>query len=264
MIIISITESYANDLVFDDESKTIRELKENIEELDKNKDELIIKSKDFSPDSLLKSYFRDDLNSKDLTNLKVIIDDYNKDRRRLELELNKLSKELKTTTNIKIKLLEEKKDLYKRLTPFIKVDNYKDYLKYIKADTSLYSEKKEIDSDIIRKQEIINNKVEVLEERIKRHKSYLEDNLRMLVEKKLEEKISQLSENPWFASLTTENKIKVLNKTILKIQWRIDTIKEINTITESWIYSWSSNEKKIEIYNITLEKLREFKLTFEK
>jgi hypothetical protein len=53
-VLFSFTESFANDLVFDDEAKTIRELQENIEELDKDKEEIIIKSKDFSPDSTLK------------------------------------------------------------------------------------------------------------------------------------------------------------------------------------------------------------------
>ena len=51
---IITTNAVNNELVFIDESKSIRELKENIEILDKNKEKLIEKSKDFSPDLVLK------------------------------------------------------------------------------------------------------------------------------------------------------------------------------------------------------------------
>ena len=252
------TKSFANDLDFIDEWKTIRELKENIENLDKNKIDLDLKIDSFATELYLIDYLKENLTYADFENLKNIISDYNKDRYRLEKIFNDKSINLKDTKKTKIKLLEVKKELYKNMTPYIKQENYSDYLEYIKSDTSLYSEQKELDSDILRKQEILNNKVETLEKRIVRHKEYIENNLILLVEKKIEEKIFNLNENKDFLALNNDNKINILNKTILKIESRITELKEIEYIDSVNLYLISSNEKKIEIYNIALEKLEVF------
>jgi len=85
------------------------------------------------------------------------------------------------------------------LTTFIKIEQYNNYLDYIKSDTTIYFERKEIDSDIYRKQEIINTKVNVLEERIKEHRIYLEESLQRLVESKMDEKLELLKQNKNFS-----------------------------------------------------------------
>lgn len=256
LVLSLFTKSYANDLDFIDEWKTIRELKENIETLDKDKDNLDVKITSFEADLFIIDYLKENLTYSDFENLKIIISDYNEERFRLEKLLNSKSVQLKSTTSTKIKLLELKKDLYTKITPYIKEESYPDYLKFIKSDTSLYSEKQEIDSDILRKQEILNNKVEVLEKRIERHKEFIENNLRLLVEKKIEEKIFALNENENFLSLNKEEKNTVLEKTISKIRDRITDIDNFDYTDNEYLLS--SNEKKIEIYEITLEKLLEF------
>jgi len=121
--------------------------------------------------------------------MRYIIDEYNKNKQNLERELQEKSKQLLDTTGIRKNLLEEKKELYKKLTSFIKTNEYSNYLEYIKSDTTIYFERKEIDSDIYRKQEIINTKVNVLEEKIKEHRIYLEESLQRLVESKMDERL---------------------------------------------------------------------------
>lgn len=258
-LLFILSKSYANDLDISDSTKTIRELKENIEWLDKAKNELYIKLKDFAPDQKLKSYFREDLSITDLESLKQIIDEYNKNKSILDINLLNNSKQLLDTSDIRVKLLEEKKELYKKITSFIKSEYYQDYLEYIKSDTTIYSERKEIDSDIYRKQEIINNKVIILEEKIKEHKSYLEDSLQKLVEEKMEEKISFLSQNESFSKLSTDEKINILNKTISKLQLLIENLNLENYNSDLWNFIKSNNNKKIEIYKIVLLKLQNFK-----
>ncbi|MDD2907341.1 MAG: hypothetical protein PHH98_01740 [Candidatus Gracilibacteria bacterium] len=262
-VMFSSTKSFAYDLVLSDEGKTIRELKESIEGLDKVKSELYNKLNDFNPDQKLKTFFRDDLVLADLDNLRKIIEQYIKNNSLLEEELSEKSKKLLDVTDIRIKLLEEKKDLYKKMTPFIKSDSYQNYLDYIKSDTAIYSEKKEIDSSIYRKQEIINSKVTILEEKIKEHKTFLEDSLKTLVEGIMDEKINYLSNNKSFSELTNIEKTKILEKTTIKIQNNIDIMKNEALLDNSTIFIKVNNDKKIEIYNIVLKKLEDFKNSFK-
>lgn len=251
-----LPESYANDLVVSDSTKTIRELKENIEWLDKAKEELYLKIKDFAPDQKLKSYFRDDLTLIDLENMRVIIDLYNKNKLNLEIQLQEKSKQLIDTSDIKKSLLEEKKELYKKLTSFIKTSEYSNYLEYIKSDTTIYFERKEIDSDIYRKQEILNTKVNILEEKIKEHRTYIEESLQKLVEWKMDEKLELLKQNKNFSVLKNTQKIEVIEKTIIKTQSLIKSYEDDSSNT-------LNNNKKIEVYKIVLAKLQDFKNSFK-
>lgn len=256
LILLPFKSFWNNDLNFNDSTKTIRELRENIEELDRTKDELYIRSMDFSPDVVLRGYFRDDLTRQDLEILKSVIDDYNFNRRILEKDLNSLSKSLVDTSIIRKNLLEEKKELYKKMTPFIKISHYDDYINYIKSDTIIYSEKTEIDSSIIKKKEMINNKVWAIENRIREHRSYLEDNLRSIVNERLDERISIIASNPWFINLENNRKIEILNAALEK------TNLEINKLAVSEWFMNNSVLQRIEIYNITYRKLEEFRNSF--
>lgn len=262
-LFVSWAKSYAGDLVFSDEAKTIRELKLSIEWLDKVRNELYTKLQDFSPDIKLKTFFREDLTIEDLESLRLIIEQYIARRSALEFELLDSSKKLFDVTQVRIDLLEEKKELYKKMTPYIKIESYQNYLSFIKSDTAMYSEKKEIDSSIYRKQEIINNKVTILEEKIKEHKSYLEDSLKLLVEWKMDEKIILLSSSKSFIELTNEDKIKILEKTIFKIKDNIDSMKRASFWEDLSLFVKINNDKKIEIYNIVLKKIEEFKNSFK-
>lgn len=260
---ISWTKSYAWDLVISDETKTIRELKESIEWLDKLRNDLYTKLQDFSPDQKLKTFFREDLTMTDLESLKLIIEQYINHKSLLEAELLDSSKKLLDVTEIRIKLLWEKKELYTKMTQFIKVDSYQNYLDFIKSDTAIYSERKEIDSSIYRKQEIINNKVTILEEKIKEHKTYLEDSLKILVEWRMDEKITILSNNKSFLELANTEKVKILEKTILKINNTIESMKTDSIWENISTFIKVNNDKKIEIYNIVLQKLEDFKNSYK-
>ena len=95
------------------------------------------------------------------------------------------------------------------------------YLSYIKSNITIYSEKKKVDTDILLKKQIINNKVEKLEKKIERHNSFLQNRLKIIVEKKLTIKIKHISKNKNFNKLSDELKVLVLDKTIIKIKKRI-------------------------------------------
>lgn len=245
------TKSYANDdLVFDDNLKTIKELKESIEKLDNDRKELFNEKLDLNSNDLLMSYFRTDLSKQELLLLENIIDDYNKNKKFLESELNLKAKNLEDTTEIKSNLMDVKKNLYKQMTPFIKISHYNDYLSYIKTDTHYYSEKTEIYSDILKKQELVNTKLVLIEDRIREYRVNLEDTLNQIIYQKIEEKISSIENNPNFEKLDNDLKIEILNKTLDRLN---------SDLEKSLLLSDKASKQKVNIYQIVIKKIIELR-----
>ncbi len=253
VFLLTISVSYA-EVDLNDENKSIRELKENITELDKSKTVIIDEIRKNNPIDDLTWYFNDNLTSADLEEIKNIINVYIKRKNELYLELENKAKNLDSTDEIKSSLLEEKKFMYKSLLPYISTYNYDNYLEYIKSETTLYNEKTWLESDIIRKNEIISNKVEILEEKIIRHKSYIEDSLRIIVNERMEQKLEIIRKNPKFIKLSYLEKIEFLDNTINKIDGKINELEEL------WQNdSYQLNNKKISIYILVKMSLINFK-----
>jgi hypothetical protein len=72
---------------------------------------------------------------------------------------------------------------------------------YIKEQTNFYAEEKELDSSVIKKTEIVNEKITSIEEKIKEHNSSSEESLRELVNLKVDEKLNQIKIDKSFISL---------------------------------------------------------------
>lgn len=237
---------------FNDEWKTIRELKENLVELDKEKDNIIDDINNIISIDQLKDFFVLNLTINNYSELESIVEKYNENRILLEKKFYWIAKNLKSTDELKNQLIENKKDLYKKLVPYIRLDKKDEYLGYVKSDTLYYNEKKEIDASIIRNQELITNKVSSLEEKIKRHNTFLEERFSNLVEVRLNQKILQISQNQNFIELGSEAKIRVLEKTIYKIKDKISNFDE-NEQLSLWL-----TDQKIQIYKIAIKKLEDF------
>jgi hypothetical protein len=104
--------------------------------------------------------------------------------------------------------------------------------------------------------EIINNKVQRIEWRIKEHKQLIDSKVRSIIEQKLGEKLSVLNKNKNFVSLDVTWKRKVIDSIIENIHSRI-TLEEWKS-SGNWGIAQSSL-RKIEVYNIILLKLEDFK-----
>lgn len=256
MFLILLSKSYANDdLVFDDNLKTIKELKHNIEELNINRSNLFNQKLDLNSNDELMSYFRTDLTRDELIILESIIDDYNKTKSFLEYELNQKSKRLEDTDNIKEDLIQVKKNLYQQMTPFIKISHYQDYLDYIRSDTQYFSQKTKIYSDILKKQEIVNSKLWVIEDRIREHKISLQDTLNEIIYKKIGEKIRNIENNPNFKNLDNNKKISILEKTLDRLN---------SDLEKSLLMSDSKSVKKSDIYKIVIQELIDLRNSYIK
>jgi hypothetical protein len=128
----------------------------------------------------------------------------------------------------------------------------KEYLDYISLDVKILKEKKDVDTKLIIKKEIINNKVERIEERIIEHRESLDTKFKALIEAKINEKIETLRNNDKFKGLTPELQARVVDKVIEKIKLQISILEPVVDKTDALL-------RKLEVYRILLLKLDNFK-----
>lgn len=245
-----------------DEWKTIKELKENINELDKTENELSIELDLLNTDYKLKGFLRNDLTLVELNKIRFLVGEYDINKNNTELEIiNKIKERLPIIEEKKI-LLEEKRKLYSWLIPYIDPTFKDDYINYIKWDAKIFNEQRDIETDIIIKREILSNKVDIIETKIQEHRDFIDESIKKVIESRLDEKIQNLNNNPTFQILNDDSKNKVLEKTIRKIKIKLQNLENSQSSTWSGILlkpNTNTLDKKIQTYNIAVEKLETFK-----
>lgn len=264
VLVFFSTNSYANDeVVFSGETKTIKELKKDLKNMEIKEKVISTKLDDFIKDSKLKIYIRSDLTKKEFDDFSFIVSRYLRQKNKLEKKLKKAKNNLEKIKKIKQELLDIKLALYKKMTSYVKPSKYKLYLEYIKSDKEIVSKKNKIETKKLETKDLMDKKVEILEEKIKKYKKTLENDLTKLIEKKLEEKIKNLEKKEDFVKLSNRNKIRLLTKTIERAKAKIESLKkELKEKKESYIFK-DSYERKIEVYYISIEKIEIFKKKFE-
>ena len=231
---------------------TIKEIKEKLYNLQNNQRDLKIESKSLYQDQRLRSFFRDNLSHSEIKNIEFIVNDYTKSKSITNNLLLEKASKLKDVSNEKKILLDQKKELYIKMTPYIKQSEIERYLDYIKSDAKILKESKDIKEKIIVNNEILTTKVSIIEEKIKKHRILLNDSLKQLVKEKISDKINNLENNIKFKVLKNELKLKVIEKTIIRVKILISNLDNNND--KSDIIS-----KKLEIYKILLTELEKFK-----
>jgi hypothetical protein len=235
-----------------DSDKTIKELKQNINLLNKDKKYLNLEFSILNKDLKLQSFFRENLSSLEVQNIKYIINRYLFSKNQLEESIIDKATKLQDTTDDKNLLFNKKKEFYKSLVPFIRKDKLKEYLEYISLDVKILKEKKDVDTKLIIKNEIISSKVEKIEEKIIRHRESLDVKFKALIEEKINTKIDTLRTNEKFKGLSTDLQVDVVDKVVGKIKFQISTLQSIIDQTDAL-------SRKLEVYKILLSKLEEFK-----
>lgn len=237
---------YANDSWVFDDGKTIKNLKKELENIDKNTDILDSNIQNFFDDNKIDSFLKKTISEQENFQLKKIVSLYLSKNKKIENEIKKSKTEKEIEKN-QINLLDLKKDLYKWLIPFIDKEKYKNYLNYIENETNNIIETNNLYLAKFSTQSNYNKKVDILERKIQENKENLDLELKLLVEKKIDEKILDFLKSPNFLKLTKENKIKILNKIVfnLKTQKKFIEIKDISDF----------DKQKLDIYNIFIWKI---------
>lgn len=233
-------------------TQSIKELQNTINELNRSKNSLNLEFLLLNQNQKLKDFFIDDLSKDELKEIEVIIEDYLIIKNKIERNIEENSNEWLSNEENRKKLLTEKKEFYINLLPFIKKYMVEEYLEYIEQDVKILKEKWDLSEEMTIKSEIINSKLETIEEKILEHREYLNDKFNILINNLIDEKIKNLISNEKFLILTTQEKILVIDKILEKINLTIENLELKTDKTDALI-------KKLDIYKKVYLKLEELK-----
>ena len=234
------------------QDKWIKELSTEIHILKESEKIIKEESKVLQDKDMLLSFFRDDLTRVELRRIEKIISSFKFHRNYLENEFKEKAKNLEDVTETKEDIIYQRKSLYKDLAPYIKQDQIKNYLDYVKSDAESIQNKNNISVQIIANKEILNNKLSLIEWRIKENKETLNKQLEDAVIKKIDYKINQFKTNKKFAELDKNLKAKVIDKTIVKVKIRILNIENKPDLTDL-------ESQKLDLYKLLKSSLEKYK-----
>lgn len=249
-------------------TKTIKELRENIEDLDKSKLEVNSsedKKYEYSINVEMKSFFKKDLSIKDIVIIDNIISSYNKKVVNLKAIIADKSRNFEDVWDQINELVEARKLLYTGFIDFVSIDNYSSYLAYINEETEKFNSLLKIDSEIMMKSEIVNEKISNIEWKIIEHRSFVQVAREDVIKQKVDERIKETIEDSSFVELSLEDKIKMIDDVIYKVRKMRDNYINENENIKITAYAKSSNEQKIVICMVIIDKFEEYKkwLTWE-
>lgn len=234
------------------EDKSIKEIKQNIEKLNSDRNLILNQYSEFKLESDLSSYFKPLLSKEELQSIEILITKYNEQFNELNLLLLTQAKDLKDTSDVKNQLLQIKKDLYINLLWFVDSQKYQEYLWFIRWDAIISKKQVEVKSQIASTKEIYDKKVTKIESRIIENRKQMALRLEKVISDKIDEKIDSMKNSPSFQKLPKHLQIEVLEKTIEKVNINISTLETIK------VNDWNV-EQKIDLYYLLNDKLLIFK-----
>lgn len=217
---------------------TINDLKESISLLQEKQKEIYVKNPDLSSIYDIKGFLKDDLDETKINEINKIISEYN------TFKLN-----YKNTENYETLVLIIKKDTYKKLTVYVKSEKLDEYLEYIKNNLETVKQDMDIRYEIIRKQELLEAKVDAIKEKIIINKTEFETNIIDIINTKIDEKLKIIRDNKDFQALDLKKRKYVIEQIIKKVEFK----------KEEKLKSWDQvSERELYIYDLVIEKLKIF------
>lgn len=234
------------------EPRTIREMQESIQALEKEKTRLEFKWNTFQiGNESLWDLIKQDISIEDTQNIEEIVFSYSRENSRLERSLDLQIGSLQDTNNIENELLELKKNFYKSLIPFIQINKLEDFKRYIDLDLS-YNEKSKLVSTQIEKKQLKRiERVEELQVQIELNNKILREKIEQKISIDIKEKIESFILQDSFIDLNNDQKRQVFAKVINKIELEIINMKNKSNAT-------SIIEEKTIIFEIVVEILKSY------
>lgn len=250
--------------------ETISEISTKIKELWEDQVQESDNKKIFLETYRFNQYFKRNLSEEDKTTIRAIAEKYVISTRDLEEELTSLLNNIQQDNTIsdenlekiestKTSILESKKELYKDLTPFVDIKKYEDYLEYISQEVRNDKKTKDISSKLVIQKIKLSEKVTTIEEKIEANHEKLNNDINLIIEARIEKKISEFVNHPKFMKLSDQAKTKVLDITLRKIKIRISNIENNSINTSSQLLT-----RKKDTYLLIAEKIQEIQNQYKK
>lgn len=246
-----------------DKNKTIKELIINIEDLDREKENLEEKIGKIEIELNLSWFLRPNLTEEEKSSMDLLFDKYNEDKRKLEKRLEQKAKKVEEIKSIKKELFDLRKNLYEGLLNYIDSKKYKDYVALINEQTNMYLEEIQLDSNITQKSEMVNEKLMSIEWKIIEHRNYLNETMKTLVNEEIAEKIKIIKDWDAFNNMTKEEKLAFLDDVIYKFNELQKNLIYENNVIKVTENIKANNNKKVEMCILAVDRFTEFRKEIE-
>lgn len=202
---------------------TIKELSQNIEKLKEEKTELDQKTKDYWE---LISFIKTDLTKEEIDEIKLSIEDFIEERNFLQIDL-------KNKINNWLNVEKEKKDLvllrasiYKYLAKYVARDKREAFIEHIKFQTQSEKESKDLIESIIKSQNILDQKVTYIKEKIENHREDLSARIEISITQKIKQRIDEIDKDPKYKEIDQKIKNKIYKDFINQLEIRLKDLEK--------------------------------------
>lgn len=228
------------------------ELKWEIKTIEIQKEETNKEFDDLKKDIIIAKFFKPNLSIIELNSLNKLVLEYKQTKDKLNNQLQKVSENLENTSETIQQLLENEKEIYKNLIPYIIIEKYEEYKEFIKKDLNIINQNSNLESEAIKKESIIKNKIEELKEKIEEHNQLLSEKLIVLINNKIDAKLNELILKDKFKQLDKISQNKLFEKLASSIEEKKADLELKENKTRLLV-------KKIELYKIIVDRIEYFK-----
>ncbi len=218
--------SYGKESDFFSSWLTIKELNQNIEKLKENKVEFQEKNKELSKEyGELISFIRTNLNSDEVSEIKQKVEIFMHERVILEKTLKDIINNLNDTSKAKKDIILHRANFYKYIAKYVQKEKREDFIAHIKFQVQSEKESKDLIDEILTSENILDQKVIYIKEKIETHKEDLQGKIELKIISKIKERLSNIDSNKKYEGINQEIKNKVYRDFIKQIQKKSDEIK---------------------------------------
>lgn len=248
------------DTTVSEKPKTIKELQQKVQNLEISQKHIETELTTFLQSSGIQNMIRNNLSNLEMKDLEKKVKTYTTLRDKNNRILSYTSDTF-TIQKLQTQLTKEKDEFYKSILPYIKKGEILHYIYTTNTDISLEKEKTTLETSKNKTNDILEKKVEVLQDKIQENKEELDESIKKIIEEKMETKLQTIANLSSFKQLENNKKIAVLEKTHSKIVQKKLQLEE--KLKSNTILYKESIQKKIEIYKVAEKKLIHFKSTFQ-
>lgn len=232
-------------LIQPDNTKTIKELKQEVKTIDEQK---IISDKnidELKKELLVKKFFKVNLTNEQKIWLNILIKEYRKDKEDITNEIIIKSKNLINSDWLKKELLINEKNFYWNLLEYIDITKYDEYIDYIKKNIILINNKSNLNSTSAQKEVILQNKVDKYKEEIQKHNELTNNNTIILLNEKINTVLIKLTKKEKFINLNNDWKIRLFDNLIKSIKSKLSELEKRKDKTKIQIIITQNNDSII-------------------
>ena len=143
-------------------------------------------------------------------------------------KLNLQIKNLEDTTQTKKEILILRANFYKYLAKYVQKDKKNDFIDHIRFQIQSEKEAKDLIEEILKNQNLLEQKVSYIKEKIEDHKENLQAKIDQKITQKIKTRIDEIDWNEKYDKIDQKIKNKIYKDFISNIEKRIKEVKKSN------------------------------------